>query len=93
MPELPEVETVRLALEKIVNNALVKKVEIYRYDLRWKVKDNLKVNLEKDILKKPFRMGKYILIPTIKNKILLIHLGMSGQIKIQKKNHLKSLFL
>lgn len=90
MPELPEVETVRLALDKIINNALVKKVEIYRYDLRWKVKDNLKVNLEKDILKKPFRMGKYILIPTIKNKILLIHLGMSGQIKIQKKNHLKS---
>lgn len=90
MPELPEVETVRLALDKIVKNALVKKVEIYRYDLRWKVKDNLKVNLEKDILKKPFRMGKYILIPTIKNKILLIHLGMSGQIKIQKKNHLKS---
>ena len=74
MPELPEVETVRLALDKIVKNALVKKVEIYRYDLRWKVKDNLKVNLEKDILKKPFRMGKYILIPTIKNKILLIHL-------------------
>ena len=90
MPELPEVETVRLALDKIVNNALVKKVEIYRYDLRWKVKDNLKVNLEKDILKKPFRMGKYILIPTIKNKILLIHLGMSGQIKIQNKNNLKS---
>ena len=86
MPELPEVETVRLALDKIINNALVKKVEIYRYDLRWKVKDNLKVNLEKDILKKPFRMGKYILIPTIKNKILLIHLGMSGQIKSQKKN-------
>ena len=56
-------------------------------DKKNKVKDNLKVNLEKDILKKPFRMGKYILIPTIKNKILLIHLGMSGQIKIQKKNH------
>ena len=52
MPELPEVETIRLALDKIVKNALVKKVEIYRYDLRWKVKDNLKVHLEKDILKK-----------------------------------------
>ena len=49
MPELPEVETVRLALDKIVNNALVKKVEIYRFDLRWKVKDKLKVNLEKGL--------------------------------------------
>ena len=90
MPELPEVETVRLALVKIVNNALIKKVEIFRYDLRWTVKGSLKTNLEKDTFKKPFRMGKYILIPTIKNNILLIHLGMSGQIKIQNKNNLKS---
>jgi len=90
MPELPEVETVRLALDKIVNNALIKKVEIFRYDLRWTVKGSLKTNLEKDTFKKPFRMGKYILIPTIKNNILLIHLGMSGQIKIQNKNNLKS---
>ena len=90
MPELPEVETVRLALDKIVNKALIKKIEILRYDLRWTVKRSLKINLEKDTFKKPFRMGKYILIPTVKNNILLIHLGMSGQIKIQKENHLKS---
>ena len=90
MPELPEVETVRLALDKIVNNALIKKIEILRHDLRWTVKSSLKINLEKDTFKKPFRMGKYILIPTIKNNILLIHLGMSGQIKIQNKNNLKS---
>ena len=90
MPELPEVETVRLALDKIVNNALIKKIEILRHDLRWTVKSSLKINLEKDTFKKPFRMGKYILIPTIKNNILLIHLGMSGQIKIQNKYNLKS---
>ena len=52
MPELPEVETVRLALDKIVNNALIKKIEILRYDLRWTVKRSLKINLEKDTFKK-----------------------------------------
>ena len=90
MPELPEVETVRLAISKVVNKALIEKVEIFRYDLRWKIKDDLKIELEKDFFKTPFRLGKYILIPTNKENILLIHLGMSGQIKIQNKQYEKT---
>ena len=82
MPELPEVETVSMALSKVVNNAKILKVEIFRSDLRWRLKKSLKKDLQKDSLKKPFRRGKYILIPTIKDNIFLIHLGMSGQIKI-----------
>jgi len=84
MPELPEVETVTRALSKIVERSKIKSVEIYRTDLRWKVPDDLKEILENDIFEKPFRRGKYILIPTKKGNILLIHLGMSGQIKIKK---------
>ena len=84
MPELPEVETVTRALSKIVNRSKIKSVEIYRTDLRWEVPDDLKEILENDIFQKPFRRGKYILIPTTKGNILLIHLGMSGQIKIKE---------
>ena len=29
MPELPEVETVRLAISKVVNKALIEKVDIF----------------------------------------------------------------
>ena len=47
MPELPEVETVRLAISEVVNKALIEKVDIFRYDLRWKIKHDLKINLEK----------------------------------------------
>ena len=85
MPELPEVETVCLALSKIVNNAEIVDIEILRRDLRWKIKKSLKNDLENDFFKHPLRRGKYILIPTIKDNILLIHLGMSGQIKIRDK--------
>ena len=85
MPELPEVETVCLALSKIVNNAEIVDIEIHRRDLRWKIKKSLKNDLENDFFKHPLRRGKYILIPTIKDNILLIHLGMSGQIKIRDK--------
>ena len=46
----------------------------------------VEVDLEQDIFKKPYRRGKYILIPTYKGNIFLIHLGMSGQIKITTNN-------
>ena len=82
MPELPEVETVCLALSKILNNSRVSNVEVFRKDLRWSIKENLEKGLKQKILKKPFRRGKYILIPTSNENILLIHLGMSGTIKI-----------
>ena len=82
MPELPEVETVCLALSKILNNSKVNDVEIFRKDLRWNINENLKTVLKEKNLKKPFRRGKYILIPTYYEHVLLIHLGMSGTIKI-----------
>ncbi len=90
MPELPEVETVCLALSKIVNNSKVRNVKIIRKDLRWNIKKNFEVELTKKILRKPYRRGKYILIPTSKENILLIHLGMSGQIKIKANQNIHS---
>ena len=86
MPELPEVETVCRALSKVIKNSRIKKIEYYRKDLRWQVKDNLEVSLKNNIFIDPYRRGKYILIPTNTDKIFLIHLGMSGQIRIKKKD-------
>ena len=86
MPELPEVETVCRALSKVIKNSRIKKIEFYRKDLRWQVKDNLEVSLKNNVFIDPYRRGKYILIPTNTNKIFLIHLGMSGQIRIKKKD-------
>ena len=86
MPELPEVETVCRALSKVIKNSTIKKIEFYRKDLRWQVKDNLEVSLKNSIFIGPYRRGKYILIPTNTDKIFLIHLGMSGQIRIKKKD-------
>ncbi|MDG1466438.1 MAG: bifunctional DNA-formamidopyrimidine glycosylase/DNA-(apurinic or apyrimidinic site) lyase [Alphaproteobacteria bacterium] len=86
MPELPEVETVCRALSKVIKNSRIKKIEFYRKDLRWQVKNNLEVTLKNNIFIDPYRRGKYILIPTNTDKIFLIHLGMSGQIRIKKKD-------
>ena len=89
MPELPEVETVCRALSKVIKNSRIKKIEFYRKDLRWQVKDNLEVSLKNNVFIDPYRRGKYILIPTNTDKIFLIHLGMSGQIRIKKKDIVK----
>ena len=86
MPELPEVETVCRALSKVIKNSRIKKIEFYRKDLRWQVKDNLEVSLKNNIFIDSYRRGKYILLSTNTDKIFLIHLGMSGQIRIKKKD-------
>ena len=83
MPELPEVETVTRALSKVITNCKIILVEIQRDDLRWKIPKSLKLDLKDDSFGKPYRKGKYILNPTKKGNVLLIHLGMSGQIKIK----------
>ena len=83
MPELPEVETVTRALSKVITNCKITLVEIQRYDLRWKIPESLKLDLKNDTFGEPYRKGKYILNPTKNGNILLIHLGMSGQIKIK----------
>ena len=87
MPELPEVETVCLALSKNLKNSKVRNIEVFRKDLRWNIKENLEKDLKEENLKKPYRRGKYILIPTSKEYILMIHLGMSGSIKITFDDH------
>ena len=60
MPELPEVETVCLALSKIVYNSKIEDIEVLRSDLRWKIKKSLKHDLENDYFKQPLRRGKYL---------------------------------
>ena len=58
MPELPEVETVRLALSKILNNSRVRAIEVFRKDLRWNIKENLKTELKNKIGEELGRRGK-----------------------------------
>ncbi len=86
MPELPEVETTKNILSSFITNAKVNKVEIYKNKLRWPINEEFKLDFKNSIILNPFRLGKYILIPTNKNKYLLIHLGMSGFLKIIKTN-------
>lgn len=82
MPELPEVETVRSALAPVVTGQQVTAVYVGRKDLRWPLPDALDTQLLGCRFAAPIRRGKYVLMPNDNGQVLLIHLGMSGSIRI-----------
>ena len=82
MPELPEVETVRTALEAVVTGQKVEKLHLRRPDLRWPFPAGLAERVSGQIMGRPQRRGKYILLPAGETGSLLLHLGMSGAVRI-----------
>lgn len=97
MPELPEVETVRAGLEKHVVGKKVNDVkQLHPRALR---NDSLsKLNIFKNAkIKAVKRRGKFMWLEFNRPEVLVAHLGMSGQFKIQKagseyESHLRANF-
>ncbi len=81
MPELPEVEVTRLGLAPSLNDATVKAVIMRRQGLRWPFPNNLPNILLGRTIRTLGRRGKYLLI-NFDHGTLLIHLGMSGHLRI-----------
>jgi len=81
MPELPEVETTKNGLAKLLANKTITKVEIRNPNLRWRVDDSIQFHLNYQTLRSFSRRGKYIIFNLDKG-YLMIHLGMSGKINV-----------
>ena len=82
MPELPEVETVRAALEQVISGRRIVSVRLTRDDLRWPLPKHLDKRLLGKCCSVPKRRSKYILVDLSHQETLLIHLGMSGAIRL-----------
>ncbi len=81
MPELPEVETTRLGIkEHLVNRAIVS-VTVRNFQLRWPIPQALVDELPNRQFSSVERRGKYLLAYA-GDACLLIHLGMSGSLRI-----------
>ena len=82
MPELPEIETVKLGIEKTILGSVITSTKIFRRDLRFPVNKNV----EKFILNKRVlgvgRRSKYLLFFLNYKTTLVMHLGMSGKINV-----------
>ena len=82
MPELPEVETTVRAISKFKNSKL-KKIIVHNNSLRWKVDNKIEKNFKNLLITDIYRRAKYIILKS-KNNNLILHLGMSGRLRIQK---------
>jgi formamidopyrimidine-DNA glycosylase len=79
MPELPEVETVRLGLVPVLEGRTLVRVEARRPDLRIAFPPRFAARLTGRRVDKLTRRAKYILARLDDGEILLMHLGMSGR--------------
>ena len=82
MPELPEVETVRLGLVPILEGRRLVRVETRRPDLRIAFPPRFAERLTGRRVQKLARRAKYILAHLDRNEVLLIHLGMTGRFAV-----------
>lgn len=81
MPELPEVETTRLGLEPHLAGKTVLNLHLYRRDLRWPVSPELPDAVLDQEFRALKRRGKYLIFE-MNRGAMLVHLGMSGSIRL-----------
>jgi len=98
MPELPEVETVRRGIAPHIEGKAITSVVIRETRLRWPITSGLKKEICGNVVTRVDRRGKYLLL-FISDGVLLIHLGMSGHLRIlpggrapEKHDHVDIIF-
>jgi formamidopyrimidine-DNA glycosylase len=81
MPELPEVETSRRGIAPWLVGHQVESVIVRDRRLRWRVPDDIESRLAGQTIRALRRRAKYLLLDTDTGSALL-HLGMSGSVRI-----------
>ena len=85
MPELPEVETSLRGITPHIENQIVTQVIIRYPTLRWPIPPELPKLIEQQTLNSLTRRAKYLLLH-FSTGTLLIHLGMSGSLRVITKD-------
>ncbi|WP_284179450.1 bifunctional DNA-formamidopyrimidine glycosylase/DNA-(apurinic or apyrimidinic site) lyase [Rhabdaerophilum sp. SD176] len=84
MPELPEVETVRRGLAPHLDGALIETLVLNRADLRFPFPSDLVQRVSGRRVLTLGRRAKYLLIPLNSGETLILHLGMSGRMIVER---------
>ncbi len=86
MPELPEVETTRLGISPHISQKSVQQIIVRQRQLRWPIPDKLEATLTGLTIIQVKRRAKYLLLETCQDWVLMIHLGMSGNLRILRES-------
>ncbi|GBU09045.1 formamidopyrimidine/5-formyluracil/5-hydroxymethy luracil DNA glycosylase [Gammaproteobacteria bacterium] len=85
MPELPEVEITKRGIEPyIINNKLIN-IQVLQPKLRYLMNPSFAKELIGHKILSVSRRAKYLILKT-KTKKIILHLGMSGSLRIEHKN-------
>lgn len=84
MPELPEVETVCRGLAGVLEGRRLARVDVRRRDLRIPFPPGLAGTLTGRRIEAIRRRAKYILMDLDDGQVLIVHLGMSGRMVVDK---------
>jgi formamidopyrimidine-DNA glycosylase len=90
LPELPEVETTRRGLAPHVRGRRIVALELYERRLRWPVPARLPRVLRGQHILAVGRRGKYLLLE-LGQGTLLMHLGMSGNLRLTPRHSPRAL--
>lgn len=91
MPELPEVETVRLGLTPVLKHHRFTSVVTRRGDLRLPFPPRFAERLTGRRVERLWRRAKYLLADLDGGETLVIHLGMSGRLSVFADGHERKL--
>jgi len=86
LPELPEVETTRNGIAPFLCEQAIESIVIRQNSLRWPVSEQL-YSIQNVVVNEVLRRGKYIILCFSKGSIL-IHLGMSGSLRVVESTKL-----
>ncbi len=81
MPELPEVETTRRGIEPHAVGRRIVTLSVHEPRLRWRVEDDLPQKVAGNRILQARRRAKYLLLE-LESGTLLLHLGMSGSLRV-----------
>ncbi|MBV7257336.1 bifunctional DNA-formamidopyrimidine glycosylase/DNA-(apurinic or apyrimidinic site) lyase [Pacificimonas sp. WHA3] len=82
MPELPEVETTMRGVAPLLVGERLTAVEVRRPDLRWPIPPDFRQRLQGAVVTSVGRRAKYGLMHTDRGDSVILHLGMSGRLRL-----------
>lgn len=83
MPELPEAETIGRALHRALSGRTITKVEVFTPAMRTPLEPLLSAGMEGKSFLGVRRRGRYLLADLSDRRVLLMHFGMSGVVRVE----------
>lgn len=85
MPELPEVETTRRGIAPHCEGQTITRIQVRNGNLRWPVPGDIGTQMEGQVIRTVDRRAKYLFL-NLDRGTAIIHLGMSGSLRIITDN-------